>query len=247
MTDDLQYIGEEEGFPGSLDEFQEKLGISFDRKDNLRAALTHPSYWQEYALSEPDRLSRSYERLEFLGDSVIALTVCTRLFEKYPDNHQGYLSKQKAHLVSRKVLLRVARRMGIDSYIRVGKGVGENAGRDHTSFMVDCFEAFVGAVYMEHGFERARDFVLETMAPDFDDIAVEAIFDYKTTLQEAVQKQYRCLPKYRLIDESGPEHEKVFRVSVQIDGELYGEGEGRSKKEAEINAAREALGRMNVL
>lgn len=245
MKNELQYISEDEGFPRPLDDLQDIIGVRFSTLDNLRAALTHPSYWGEYAMSEPERLERSYERLEFLGDSVVALTVCTMLFNKYPEDHQGRLSKLKGHLVSNKVLLRIARELGLGDFIRVGKGVGEDAGKEHASFMVDCFESVVGAVYLDFGFERAQDFVIRAMEKEFRRVEKRGVHDFKTTLQEIVQKKFKCLPKYRLVSQSGPEHHKLFTVEVYIDDRKFGSGKGHSKKEAEINAAGEALNAMN--
>lgn len=239
-----RYIGEGDRFTDSLDVLQERIGIHFEDAGRLSAALTHPSFWGEFAISEEERLSKSYERLEFLGDSVIALSVCSYLFEKFPANHQGLLSKDKGHLVSKKVLLRVSRKLGLDEYIRVGKGVSDSAGRDHTSFMVDCFEALVGAIYHDFGFERARDFVIDTMREELDGVESEGILDFKTTFQELVQKRFKCLPQYRLVSQEGPEHQKEFTVEVFVRGEHYGEGRGHSKKEAEMSAARCGLDRM---
>ncbi len=247
LKESLQYISEDDGFPNPLDEFQEIIGIKFSVLDNLRAALTHPSYWGEYAMSERERLERSYERLEFLGDSVLALTVCTKLFQDYPDDHQGILSKMKGHLVSKKVLLRIARELRIGEFIRVGKGVGDEAGNEHTSFMVDCFESVVGAIYIDFGFERARNFVLGVLSKEIKRVETRGINDYKTTLQEIVQKRHRCLPKYKLVSQTGPEHHKLFTIDVYIADKKCGTGEGHSKKEAEINAAGQALSSMNIV
>ncbi|HOO55969.1 MAG TPA: ribonuclease III [bacterium] len=239
-------IQEEEGFPNSLDEFQDKIGVRVDDISKLRAALTHPSFWGEFAISESERLERSYERLEFLGDSVIALTVCTFLFREFPDDHQGILSKAKAHLVSKSTLLKASKRINLNDYIRVGKGVEESAGRDHKSFMVDCFESVIGAVYLDKGFELAAELVLRLMTEELKAVKESGVRDYKTTLQEFVQKEFRSLPKYRLVSQDGPDHNKKFTVEVCINGEYYGTGTGFSKKEAEISAAREALRKLNV-
>jgi ribonuclease III len=236
-----------EGFTRPPAELQERIGIRFENEALLRAALTHPSYWGDVAMPDSERLARSYERLEFLGDSVIALTVCTSLFKQYPEDNQGVLSKVKAHLVSKRVLLDVATRIELGNYIRVGRGVEESAGRDHKTFLVDCFESLVGSIFLDKGFERARDFTLEVMRPDFEEIGLADIKDFKTTLQELIQKNHRCLPKYKLVQQSGPEHNKLFEIEVYVNGDLLGTGAGRSKKEAQIDAARQALLNMNCL
>lgn len=238
-------VRDEEDFPKPLSGLQDRIGIKFEDETRLRAALTHPSFWGDFAIAEAERLARSYERLEFLGDSVIALTVCSHLFRFYPEDNQGVLSKAKAHLVSRRVLLEVARRLELGEYIRVGRGVEGSAGRDHKTFLVDCFESLVGAIYLDRGFEAAGDFVLRAMEPDLEEIRRTGIRDDKTTLQELVQKNYRCLPKYRVVSQAGPEHLKMFMVEVYVNGEICGSGNGHSKKEAEIAAARQALQKMN--
>lgn len=240
-------VREKEDFPRPPEELQEKIGITFEDPSKLRAALTHPSFWGNYAIPESERLARSYERLEFLGDSVIALAVCTYLFKAYPDDNQGILSKVKAHVVSKHVLLKAAQRLELGDYLRVGKGVEETAGRDHAAFMVDCFESLVGAVYLDRGFEIASDFVLDNMKEFLDELPESGTQDFKTALQETVQKEFKALPKYRLVGESGPDHRKVFAVEVYVNGEMYGAGEGHSKKEAEIAAAEQALRKLGTM
>ena len=235
-------IRDEEGFPKPLDVLEEAVNIRFNDRSWLRAALTHPSFWGDFAIPEAERLARSYERLEFLGDSVVALTVCTHLFRQYPSDDQGVLSKAKAYLVSKTALLNVARRLNLSEFMRIGKGVEDSAGRDHSSFLVDCFEAFVGAVYMDSGFDAAMKFVSGVMNEEMLELQRTGIQDYKTTLQELVQKHFRCLPRYRLVAQNGPEHHKMFQVEVYVNGVKHGEGEGFSKKEAETAAAQQALG-----
>ena len=232
----------EQGFPHPLKELLDSLGLELDYRANLYAALTHPSFWGEYAIPEEKRLARSYERLEFLGDSVIALTTCSYLFQQHPDYDQGELSKIKGHLVSKEVLSRVAKKMGIGNYIRVGKGVLHGAGRQHASFLVDCFESLVGAIYLEKGFEEASRFVLNALAEEIRKIpTIDDLTDFKTELQEFVQKEYKQLPSYKLVSQSGPEHRKIFKVAVYVNGQQSGLGQGTSKKEAETHAARQAL------
>jgi ribonuclease III len=234
-------IRDEEGFPKPLDELEEAIGVRFNDRSWLRAALTHPSFWGDFAIPDTDRMARSYERLEFLGDSVIALTVCTHLFVQFPADNQGALSKAKAHLVSKAVLLSISRRMVLSEYLRIGKGVEESAGRDHSSFLVDCFEGLVGAIYMDRGFEVAQEFVAGVMNEEMIELQKNGIQDHKTTLQELAQKHFRCLPRYRLVEQAGPEHHKTFKVEVFVNGGKCGEGEGYSKKEAETAAAQQAL------
>lgn len=232
----------EEGFPRPLSELLHALDLELNYRSNVQAALTHPSFWGEYAIPEEKRLARSYERLEFLGDSVISLTICSYLFHKHPAYDQGKLSKIKGHLVSKDTLYKVSCELGLGDFIRVGKGVLHGAGRTHAAFLVDCFEALVGAVYLEKGFDYASRFVLEAMKPAILKAdTIEAIADFKTELQEIVQKQYKTLPQYKLVSQKGPEHRKQFTVAVCVDNREMGRGHGTSKKEAETNAAEAAL------
>jgi len=234
-------VRDREGFPRPLEDLLGIIGVDFNDQSGLRAALTHPSYWGSCVLPERERLERSYERLEFLGDSVLALSICERLFKSFPEDDQGAMSKAKAHIVSKGVLLKAARRIELGDFIRVGKGVEESAGRDHTAFVVDCFEALIGAVFIDQGFERARDFVIERMSEFLEEAGGEAARDFKTELQEYAQKRHKTLPRYVMISENGPDHRKMFKVEVFINGASHGTGEGRSKKEAETEAARAAI------
>jgi ribonuclease III len=237
-----QDVHEQDGFPRPLDEMLRKLDLDLSYRSYVQAALTHPSFWGEFAIPEEARLEKGYERLEFLGDSVIALTTCSYLFHTHHDYDQGKLSKIKGHLVSKSTLTRVAKSLEIGDYIRVGKGVLHGAGRKHSTFLVDCFEALVGAVFLEKGFDYASRFVLSSLKEEIEKVTViEALDDYKTELQELVQKQYRTLPHYKLLSQTGPEHRKIFHVAVFIDNRQVGEGEGSSKKEAETSAAKMAL------
>ncbi len=233
-----------EGFPTPLENLQAAIGITFSDLANLRAALTHPSYWGDFMMPEIERLERSYERLEFLGDSVIGLTVCTHLFNKHTASHQGKLSKLKSSLVSRKTLAEVANNIGLGDYIRIGRGVREDTQRDLSTFLGDCYESLVAAIYLEHGFDRAAAFVLSTLSGELHKIDTIGIQDHKSTLQEIAQKKFKCLPQYILISQVGPDHNKTFTVEVTINGALYGTGTGFSKKQAEANAAHEALQRI---
>ena len=245
MKDSYLDVTATQGFPNPVEELLASLDLDLKDIAGVEAALTHPSFWGEFAISESKRLARSYERLEFLGDSVIALTTCRFLFLNYPGYHQGKLSKLKGHLVSKDVLLRVAERLRIDDYIRVGKGVILGSGRKHTGFMVDCFEALVGAVFLEQGFEAAASFAIRAIGPEIESLpSVDELPDYKTTLQEIVQKRYKSLPAYRVAAQTGPEHKKHFTIRVFINGEVFGEGDGSSKKEAETMAAKAAIERI---
>ncbi|MEW6203342.1 MAG: ribonuclease III [bacterium] len=225
-----------------LKELQRRLGVHLRNTALLEAALTHPSFWGEVPMSEPERLSLSYERLEFLGDSVIGITVCTYLYKTFPSYDQGKMSKLKSYLVSSEVLSRAAQRLGLDDYIRLGKGVGSEPNKVKPSFMVDCLESLVGVVFLEKPYAFTSRFVLRILNDEIKSVtSPEKVEDVKTMLQELVQKLHKEIPKYRLVSESGPEHKKVFTMKVLIKGKEYGNGTGYTKKDAERAAALKAL------
>jgi len=225
-----------------LKELQHRLGVHLRNTALLETAFTHPSFWGEVPMSEPERLSSCYERLEFLGDSVIGLTVCTYLYKTFPSYDQGKLSKLKSYLVSSEVLSRAAQRLGLGDYIRLGKGVGGELNKVKPSFMVDCLESLVGAVFLEKPYTFTSRFVLRILNEEIRSVtSPEKVEDAKTMLQELVQKLYKEVPKYRLVSEKGPEHHKMFTMKVLIRGKEYGAGTGYTKKDAERAAALKAL------
>jgi len=226
----------------SLDPFQKTLGYSFHKPDLLREALTHKSYLNEMRVSEKDRAAQDNERLEFLGDAVLDLAISECLIVLHPLSTEGDLSKMKARLVSEVTLARVAARLDVGKFLLLGRGEERTRGREKPSLLADALEAVIAAVYLDGGFETARDVILkifddEIHRPDQhrDDI------DYKTELQECCQREFDVLPTYRVLSESGPDHQKLFEVRLTIREEVFGIGRGRSKKEAEQQAAKQAL------
>ena len=225
-----------------LDPFQKTLGYSFRKPDLLREALTHKSYLNEMRASEKDRAAQDNERLEFLGDAVLDLAVSERLIALYPLSNEGDLSKMKARIVSEVTLARVAKRLGVGKFLLLGRGEERTRGREKPSLLADALEAVIAAVYLDGGFEIARTVLLKIFEdeihrpdPHRDDI------DYKTELQERCQREFEVLPTYRVLRESGPDHQKLFEVKLTIKEELFGIGRGRSKKEAEQQAAKQAI------
>lgn len=195
----------------------------------LRQALTHASYAHESGLP-------SNERLEFLGDAVLSLTVTDILFRRFPEREEGELTKIRAVVVSRPVLAEVAHKLGLGHVLLLGRGAEEAGARERPSVLAAALEALVGAVFLAHGFAAARELAEELLAEEIARYA-QQVPDYKSLLQELVQERFGGLPEYRVVAEDGPEHKKVFTVEVAVGGRSA-LGRGRSKKEAEQAAAK---------
>ena len=208
--------------------FLDKYNIQIDDMELLNAALTHSSYSNEHG-------GENYERLEFLGDAVLQLVTSEYFYKNY-NVKEGELSKIRASFVCESALARYSKDIGIDKFIKVGNGQIKNV---NDTIIADCFESVLGAIYLDKGFEIAKNYVLKVLAPYIDEHYV-FLGDYKSKLQEMVQTDKKSL-EYRLISETGPSHDKTFVYEVVIDNIVYGRGSGKSKKEAEQEAAREAL------
>jgi ribonuclease-3 len=219
---------------------EKHLGYRFKRLDLLELALTHRSHANEQGVPE------NYERLEFLGDSVLGLVTAEWLYREHPELPEGELSKMKAQLVSRDTLARHAREMDLGASLRIGVGEDRSGGREKSSLLADSMEAVFGALYLDGGLEVARKAILPMLANAFADcpgIAL-AVADAKTQLQEVAQALGWDLPEYRLAGSSGPDHSKTFLVDCWLAGECAGRGEGPSKKLAEQRAAADALSKL---
>lgn len=190
-----------------------------------------------------DSVFDSYERLEFFGDSVLGLIIAQYLYEHHPDWDQGMLSKAKSSVVQEGPLAEAALGLGLDSYLELSSSEESTGGRSRASILADAFEAVIGAVYLESGMETARWFVLEQLDPYLRMVATGDVnpHDHKSKLQEVAQATWRKTPQYRVASEFGVAHNRRFLVQVLFDNEVMGEGEGRSKKEAEQSAAKDAL------
>jgi ribonuclease III len=214
-------------------ELQGALGVPLGA-ELLERALTHRSFAYENGGLPTN------ERLEFLGDSVLGLIVTDTLFREYPDLPEGQLAKLRAAVVNMRALAGVARGLQLGSYIRLGKGEEGTGGRDKSSILADTLEAVLGAVYLDQGLTEADALVHRLFDPVIARSArLGAGLDWKTSLQELTASEILGVPEYH-VEESGPDHQKSFRASVRIAGRTYGEGEGRSKKEAEQQAAEAA-------
>jgi len=225
----------------SLDTLQTALDYRFRKVRLLEQALTHKSYVNERKpAAEADN-----ERLEFLGDAVLSLVVSEQLAVLLPHAPEGALSKHKARLVSESVLADVARRLGVGSCLRLGRGEELSKGREKDSLLADAVEAVIAAVHLDGGMESSRLVVARLFQQEFVNVSSQrhrpGEDDYKTQVQEWCQRRYDTLPSYAVVRESGPDHDKLFEVEVTVNGEVVGRGTGRSKKEAEQSAAKQAL------
>ncbi len=221
-----------------VEELDRALGVSFSDTALREAALTHRSYAFERGLSATN------ERLEFLGDSVLGLVVTDMAYRSYPDMPEGSLAKLRAAIVNMVALADVARSLGLGQLVLLGKGEEQSGGRDKSSILADALEAVFGAVYLDLGLGTATELIERLFRPRMEAyVRGEGDRDYKTILQELASQELRAMPDYR-IEERGPDHEKEFTATVFLAGEPMGTGSGRSKKEAEQQAAREAHRRL---
>ena len=226
-----------------LKELEGRMKVSFKDIRLLDTALTHTSYANE----RKQRVSNN-ERMEFLGDAVLELASSTYLFESFPLLSEGKLTRTRASIVCQDTLARLAETLGIGECLLLGHGEELCGGRERVTNLEDAFEAVIGAVYLDQGWEAAREYVLSQLKPEFAKAERgENLQDYKTLLQEMVQKDPNAVISYELLRESGPDHAKLFEVAVCINGSCLGEGRGHRKKEAEQRAAQIALKKITRL
>lgn len=221
-----------------IDRFEKKIGYTFKNKEYVQVALTHSSFANEH------KQYKYNERLEFLGDSVLGLVVSDYLFNVRKDLPEGKLTKFRANVVCEESLSRVARKLEIGKFLFLGKGEKICGGRDRDSILADAVEAIIAAIYLDSGLESAREFILHNLRDVITNTVDGNIFrDYKTILQEIIQKKNGKL-SYRLVGEHGPDHDKEFDMIVKCGQAVLGEGKGKNKKEAEKEAAKDALEKM---
>ncbi len=241
---------------------EESLGHHFQRRELLEQALTHSSQAREVealgtGTGSSGRLSSGdNEMLEFLGDAVLGLVTSETLFHRFPEFQEGQLSKLRAHLVGQRHLLRVAEQLQIGDYMLLGRGEEKSGGRNKASLLVDALEAILAALYLDGGWQVARDFIVRTIVePELAHMKLETsaipVMDFKSALQEAVQARGGPQPVYALVKEEGPEHKKTFTVEVRLpDPEMeqcVGRAQGATKKRAEQEAARQVLEHLAAL
>lgn len=218
--------------------FEDKLGVVFKKKDILVQALTHRSY-----LNENPHFSVGHnERLEFLGDAVLELIVTEHLFELYPDKPEGELTSLRAALVNAEMLARAASPLGINDFLLLSRGERKDTGRARHYILANAFEAIVGAIYVDQGYDVCHDFIHRTLIPRLSEVLEKRLWkDPKSTFQEEAQDKLGITPSYRVMKEVGPDHQKKFQVGVYLGNTLIAEGSGLSKQEAEVDAAQKAL------
>ncbi|BDU50385.1 ribonuclease III [Haliovirga abyssi] len=224
-------------------EFEKKINYTFLDKSLLTKALIHRSYGNEHR----DFKNINNEKLELLGDAVLDLIITEYIYIKFSNATEGELAKLKAMIVSEPLLAEVSTEIGIGSYMFLSKGEELTGGRERNSILGDVFEALLGGIYLDSGFENAKEFVLKYFVDRIVHIDENLdLVDYKTILQEFTQKEYKKIPKYIVLEELGPDHNKQFKVGVKVKNSIVGEGLGRNKKSAEQMAARNACGRLEV-
>ncbi len=218
--------------------FEKQLGVKFKNKDLLTQAFTHRSY-----VNENSNLAHGHnERLEFLGDAVLELIVTDYLYENYPSQNEGELTAYRSALVNAVIIADVAIEINMNDFLLLSKGEAKDLGKARMYILANTYEAFLGALYLDQGYEIARDFVLETLVPKITKIIKKKLYrDGKSLIQEKSQEIVGVTPSYKVISATGPDHDKQFVIGVYIRDEKIAEGRGKSKQEAEQNAAREAL------
>lgn len=221
-----------------LCQLQKALGYRFRNLSILKRALTHKSYVNESRLSSLEQ----NERYEFLGDAVLELSISNFLMELFPESSEGDLSKLRAAVVNEERLAGLARHINLGDYLYLGRGEDQCKGREKDSLLADAFEAVLGAIYLDRGFPVVYRIIRQHFKELLQNaLHTDIVYDYKTKLQEESQNRFRAIPRYHLITESGPDHDKTFEIHLYIKNEIYGRGQGKSKKQAEQNAAKEAL------
>lgn len=219
-----------------MEQLQKALNYTFKDPALLETALTHSSYANESRGSV-----KCNERLEFLGDAVLSIVVSDYIFKNCPSMPEGELTKLRAALVCEKSLAGYARSINLGSYLKLSRGERHSGGNERPSILADAFEAVIAAIYLDGGMESVREYILRFVVPDIKSSKPRKFKDYKTSLQEIVQKNPEERLEYVLVGESGPDHSKHFQVEVHLNSNVIGKGGGKSKKEAEQQAAREAL------
>lgn len=220
---------------------EKKLGVEFKKIELLNTALTHTSY-----ANEKGKVFEPNERLEFLGDAVLELASSTYLFKNFGELSEGELTKTRAKIVCQPTLAKLSSKLGVGKLLLFGRSAEIGGGRTRESILEDAFEAIIGAIYLDRGWEVAKDFVFRQIAPEFKNIGkAEVLKDFKSALQILVQKNPSSTIEYIELGESGPDHMKTFEAAVKIDNKICGKGSGKTKKLAEQMAAKKALEKLN--
>lgn len=215
-----------------------KIGVEFKNISLLKTAFTHRSYLNE----NRGKGLENNERLEFLGDAVLELIISSYLFEKYPKKTEGDLTSIRAAIVRTESLGEETRRLDLGQYLKMSKGEEDSGGKEKEYLLANLYEAILGAIYLEHGYDVCKDFVSRTLLLKIDKIISEKLFiDPKTKIQEMMQSKFRVTPIYQILKEDGPDHDKVFTVGLYNGEQMLSEGQGHSKQKAEEDAAKNAI------
>ena len=228
----------------SSEELMEKINYRFKNEGYLKEALTHRSF-----SNENDKTKKfDNEKLEFLGDAVLNLITTEYIYNLEKDKNEGELAKLKSQIISEPVFSAIANDLKLGDYLYLSNGEILSGGRERKSILGDAFEALMGAIFKDSDYYTTKDIALKFLLEKIDNLEeIEGTGDYKTILQEVFQSKYRKMPEYELLSTKGPDHNKEFKIAVKLDNKIYGVGIGKSKKEAEKNAAREALEKIEEL
>lgn len=222
--------------------FEEKIGYSFKEKRFIEQAFTHRSYLNENRAQSAGRRSEHNERLEFLGDAVLELVVTEFLYAKYPEKPEGDLTAYRAALVNTVSIADAAGKLGMNEYLLLSRGESRDMGRARQIILANAFEALIGALYLDNGYDAAKNFIAAQLFHKTDEVVAKRLWqDAKSRLQEISQEKLGFTPTYEMVNQTGPDHDKTFLVAAYLNMEKVATGEGRSKQEAEQDAAQKAL------
>ncbi len=227
-----------------LQHFLASIGVEMQDLDLLDMALTHTSYAHE---SKKSPRPQHNERIEFLGDSVLSIIVSTYMYNNFPNLPEGKLTKLRAYIVCEASLFQYAKRIHLGDFLQLGHGEELNGGRERPSILADAFESVLGAIYVDQGMDVAQRYLLKLMSQEIDQICMHGVYnDYKTRLQEFLQREGDVNLVYEVVGSTGPEHNKTFMTNVMLDGTVIGTGSGHTKKDAEQHAAQQALAKLEA-
>lgn len=222
----------------NLSSFEAKIDYTFKSRELLKESLTHRSYLNE----NPAWSKANNERLEFLGDAVLELAVTEELFNRYPDYTEGQMTPIRSALVNYQMMAKIARGLELQKFILLSRGEAKDTGRAREVILANALEAVIGAVYLDGGYLEAKKFINSWVMSELEEVIKYGLYqDAKSLLQEKIQEQLKVTPTYKVLEETGPDHQKVFTVGVYFGSELIAKGAGPSKQEAEVEAARAAL------
>jgi len=222
----------------NFEKFEKKAGVIFKDKNLIKQAFTHRSY-----INENKNLNLEHnERMEFLGDAVLELVITDFLYKRFKDSNEGDMTSLRSALVNADTCSLVAQKLGVNEFLLLSKGESKDTGRARQYILANTLEAIIGAIYLDQGYETAKNFIITHITPHVEDIIKDgAWIDAKSLFQEKIQEHIGITPVYKTTQEYGPDHDKHFIVRVYVGDEMYGEGEGKSKQDAEQEAARKAL------